>query len=208
MGKYEVTQGQWRRIMGRNDAYYAAGRTLPENFRVKSKPEPFTETHPIELIDWYASMRFCTRLGMTLPHEVDWEYGCRAGTTSLWFWGDKEECLKDRESVRDEESMNVIGPEQKGFVTWNDGFPVHAPVGTFEPNGWGLFDMHGNVGEWCLNPAAQGHWLQQYDVIRYIRGGSWNEPATYWSCSAWRTDRPRSEVFTYVGLRVARALDP
>jgi formylglycine-generating enzyme required for sulfatase activity/serine/threonine protein kinase len=206
LGKYEVTQGQWRRVMGHNDAYYAAGRSLPANLRVESAPEPFTETHPIELVDWFACNRFCARLGLALPREIQWEYACRAGTTTLWCWGDLPEDLEGKENVRDLESEHIVGVGQPD-APWNDGYPVHAPVGSFEPNGFGLFDVHGNVGEWCQNAPNDQHWLHEYDVVRMIRGGSWNEPRKYFSCSAWKQDRPKSEVFIYVGLRVARAID-
>jgi serine/threonine protein kinase/formylglycine-generating enzyme required for sulfatase activity len=214
MGKYEVTQGQWIRIMGRNDAHYSAGLTIPlqkdpKDFTPPSyEPMLITETHPIELVDWFAADRFCTRLGLTLPKESQWEYSCRAGTTTLWTWGDEESALKGTENVRDLSAKDLIGREQGGWSEWDDGFPAHAPVGSFEGNDFGLFDMHGNVAEWCLNPPLPEHWLTATHVIRYYRGGSWEQPAKFWSCSAFRVDREASEVFDYVGLRAARLIDP
>jgi formylglycine-generating enzyme required for sulfatase activity len=209
LGKYEVTQSQWRRIMGRNEAQYRSGMTIPYSPPRDSDPpfKPFTEVHPIELVNWFAAQRFCTRLGLTLPRESQWEYACRAGTKTPWFWGVEELDLMGHENVRAQECKFVFDKSEGGYSSWNDGYPFHAPVGSFDANAFGLFDMQGNVGEWCLNPQADS-WLAEGHERRFFRGGTWNMPAVPWSYSAWRNDRDASEVISWVGLRAARDIEP
>ena len=206
-GKYEVTQGQWKRIMGSNPAQYSAGLVFPPDWRIQSLDQPFDEVHPIELVDWYSAERFCSRLGLKLPREVEWEYACRAGTTTDYYWGDEESVLNGRENIRDLEAQYVLGEEAE-YAPWFDGFPMHAPVGSFEGNGFGLFDMHGNVGEWLRDAQDPNWWVAKGHERRFSRGGSWQQLPKYWSCCAERMDHDASEVFGFVGLRAARAIDP
>jgi len=210
IGKYEVTQGQWRRTMGRNDSQFAAGLTLPALFREQSEATPFTAVHPVEFVDWYAAASFCSRLGLVLPRESQWEYACRAGTTSDWCWGDDPASLQGRENVRDQEARKLFGQGEAGFAPWNDGYPAHAPVGSFESNDFGLFDVHGNVSEWCSDRQAPATdtWLAVARERHFYRGGSWHHPVGVWTHAAFRYDRDAREAFGFVGLRTARPLDP
>jgi len=119
MGKYEVTQEQWETVMGNNPSYFKnAGKNAP-----------------VECVSWKDCQAFCGKLGKEyrLPTEAEWEYACRAGTTTLFHYGDK----------LDKTMAHCDGgsPLNKGEGT--------VPVGLFKPNAWGLYDMHGNATELC-----------------------------------------------------------
>ncbi|MDB9499592.1 bifunctional serine/threonine-protein kinase/formylglycine-generating enzyme family protein [Nodularia spumigena] len=161
MGKYAVTQAQYQAIMGTN----------PANFK--------GEKRPVETVSWDEAVEFCTKLGQRtgktyrLPSEAEWEYACRAGTTTPFYFG---------ETITTD------------LVNYNGNFPyASAPkgeyrqqttdVGNFPPNSFGLYDMHGNIWEWCqdiYNSSYQGApidgtpWLNGSDNnTKLLRGGSW-----------------------------------
>ncbi len=153
LGQYEVTQAQYEKVMGTN----------PSSFK--------GDNNPVESVSWEDAMAFCKKLGelegktYTLPTEAQWEYACRAGTKTDYSFGD---------SV-----------SQLGNYAWyddNSGGKTH-PVGQKQSNGWGLYDMHGNVWEWCLDWYDENYYSKSpaSDPIgptsgarRVLRGGSWN----------------------------------
>jgi len=161
MGKYEVTQAQWQTVMGNN----------PSNFKGHNLP--------VEQVSWDDAVSFLARLnaqgdGYTyrLPTEAEWEYACRAGTTTAFAFGDS---LSSSQA-------NFEGNYPYGGVAKDVYRKKTTPVGSFQPNAFGLFDMHGNVWEWCLDwyhnsyagaPTDGSAWLsggvQKY---RVLRGGS------------------------------------
>ena len=121
-----------------------------------------------------------------LPTESEWEYSCRAGTKSTRWWGDDAARAQGRASVLDSVTREQFGIAWEPFE-FDDGHRVSAPVGTFEPNGWGLYDMLGNVWEWCSDwkegrlaeptqvspvPVHDPHGPTSGDR-RVLRGGSW-----------------------------------
>ena len=191
MGKYQVTQAQWQAIMGEN----------PSRFK--------GENCPVEKISWEEAVKFCQRLSektsktYRLPSEAEWEYACRAGTTTPFYFGD------------------TITTE---LVNYNGNYPyASAPkgvyrkkttdVGSFPPNAFGLYDMHGNVWEWCTDP-----WHDNYNgaptdgsvwekggsgSLFVLRGGSWGSSARG-ARTAYRVgNEPTNRNFN-VGLRLAR----
>jgi serine/threonine protein kinase/formylglycine-generating enzyme required for sulfatase activity len=160
MGKYEVTQEQYEKVMGNN----------PSKFKDSGK------TAPVENISWLEADEFCKRLmekeskGMPkgycfrLPTEAEWEYSCRAGTDTLFSFGSSESKLGDY-----------------GWYASNSGEETH-PVGQKKPNAWGLYDIHGNVWEWCND--VYGAYSNQTmtnptgplsGLYRIHRGGCWRD---------------------------------
>jgi formylglycine-generating enzyme required for sulfatase activity len=122
MGVYEITQGQYQKVMGNN----------PSHFKWIGN-----DNLPVEMVSWDDAVEFCKKLSQTegktyrLPTEAEWEYACRAGTTTKFSFGDDESQLGDY-----------------AWYNQNSGEKPH-PVGEKKPNVWGLYDMHGNVSEWC-----------------------------------------------------------
>jgi formylglycine-generating enzyme required for sulfatase activity len=157
LGKYLVTQEQWEAVVGNNPSHFKG----PKN--------------PVEYISWDDCQKFLKRLNdkmgggkFQLPTEAQWEYACRAGSTTRYCFGDDEKQLG----------------EYAWYIANADG-KTH-PVGEKKPNAWGLFDMHGNVWEWCQD------WYGGYGTeavtdptglatgsFRVFRSGSWPYPAKY-----------------------------
>ena len=188
LGAHEVTQGEWERVMGSKPW---SGETY-----VKEGPDYATS-----YVSWENAQEFCKRLsgkeGTTyrLPTEAEWEYACRAGTKTKYGFGDDESLLGEYAWYGDN-AGNKAGEEY-----------VHR-VGQKKPNPWGLYDMHGNVLEWCAD------WYDTYSqdrtedptgpsmgLGRVLRGGSWG--LTAWHCrSAHRTILGPSYRHGYLGFRV------
>jgi formylglycine-generating enzyme required for sulfatase activity len=182
MGKCEVTQGQWQRLMGNN----------PSNFKG-------VDRLPVEGVSWYDCQEFLKKAGegLKLPTEAQWEYACRAGTKTQYSFGN--------------------GEGQLGKYAWyggNSGEMTH-PVGEKSPNAWGLYDMHGNVWEWCADgfdgnyysnsPAEDPkgpHWKQE----RVVRGGSWINIIAGYCRSAGRTGVRPDYSSTGGGFRPVKGL--
>jgi formylglycine-generating enzyme required for sulfatase activity len=178
MGKYVVTQGQWKAIASRTD--------LKVKLDLKPDPSCFKEPYkdidrwnrPVEMVNWYKAVEFCKRLSKLtggnyrLPSEAEWEYACRAGTTTPFYFG---------ETITTELvnyfSKNTYGNGPKGEYRNQT-----IPVGQFPANAFGLYDMHGNVREWCADewhenydgsPTDCSVWLNGNDKLSPLRGGSW-----------------------------------
>ena len=181
IGKYQVTQAEWKAVMGGNPSQFNGDR------------------RPVENVSWKDVQEFLTKIGngYRLPTEAEWEYACRGGTTTEYSFGDDE--------------------SQLGEYAWyynNAGSTTH-PVGEKKPNQFGLYDMHGNVWEWC-----QDHWHNNYKgapddgsawvkdgkaALRVIRGGGWFNNAV--SCrSANRNGHEPGARPDYLGFRLSRTL--
>ncbi|KYC39660.1 peptidase C14 [Scytonema hofmannii PCC 7110] len=163
IGKYLVSQEQYKQVMDNN----------PSGFRGAK--------HPVERVSWKNAVEFCKRLsqktGRTyrLPSEAEWEYVCRAGTKTPFHFG---QTITDQFANYD--AKNTFANEAKGEYREQT-----TPVGNFQPNAFGLYDMHGNVWEWCGDewhenykgsPTDGSAWIgNEYDhQPRVLRGGSWN----------------------------------
>ena len=190
LGKYEVTQAQYERVMGENPSH-SSGPNLP-----------------VENVSWARATDFCGRLieregkarrlpkgyVYRLPTEAEWEYSCRAGTQTAYYFGD--------------------APEMLGDYAWyngNSGKKTHE-VGKKKPNAWGLYDMHGNVWEWCRDRFGEYPAGAATDPLReprrspkrVVRGGRWYSAAR--DCrAAWRSGFPPARAHHNLGFRVALA---
>jgi formylglycine-generating enzyme required for sulfatase activity len=192
MGKYEVTQGEYQAVIGNN----------PSNFKGDSN-------RPVETTGWFNATNYCGKLTQReraagristnsvyrLPTEAEWEYACRAWTSTRFSYGD------------DPGYTNLTN---YAWYTDNAGGTTHS-VGQKLPNPWGLYDMHGNVNEWCQDwygPYPGGIALDPQgppmgsDPV--FRGGSWGDPAR--NCrSAFRYSYPPDESDSDIGFRVVLA---
>src|SRR5262249_12778159 len=144
----EMTQGQWLRIMGKNPSYYSVSND--SGFLDKSCPL----AHPVEQVSYDDCQQALLRLGLVLPTEAQWDYAARAGTDTPWFVGCNKLLLKEAANLADHYCQTHGGPSSWTYEEWEDGYAVHAPVGRFAPNGFGLHDVLGNVWEWCRDQWA------------------------------------------------------
>ena len=208
LGKYEVTQAQYKAIMGTNPSYQ------PDEWGVY---HGVGENYPVYYVSWEDAMEFCKRLTeiekaagrltegyeYTLPTEAQWEYACRAGTTTA---------LNNGKNLSNKYKCPEM--DEVGWYDGNSNSKTH-PVGQKQPNAWGLYDMHGNVDELCLDllrdyptsfvvdPIAidpDSRWSSTWIFV--IRGGDWITSAS--SCrSADRSYGIFGEGFSFIGFRVA-----
>ena len=230
MGVYEVTQGEFQKVLGRNTSLFS--KTGSGSSAVSGKD---TTQFPVETVTWYDAIEFCNKLsqadgltpsyalagisrnddqsiksasvsveqgnGYRLPTEAEWEYACRANTTTAFHFG----------SVLNGDKANVDGESPYGTTTKGLRLGRTTTVGSYPKNAFGLFDMHGNVSEWCEDLYDEKAYASRSGTMtdpkvrsgskyRVLRGGSWN----YGSMFSRSASRLRfTPVFrNYVGFRV------
>jgi formylglycine-generating enzyme required for sulfatase activity len=198
LGKYQVTQGQWR----------AVARGLPKiEHDLDPDPSKFKgETRPVEKVNWYEAVEFCQRLSQAtgrdyrLPSEAEWEYACRAGTTTPFSFGE----------IITTDVANYDGNFTYGQSPKGEHRKQMTPVGSFPANRFGLYDMHGNVYEWCFDlwhsnyegaPTDGSPWVTGKEQNRLLRGGSWNDHPRLCR-SAYRYGVSPGVRNSFVGFRV------
>jgi formylglycine-generating enzyme required for sulfatase activity len=197
LGKYPVTQLQWQAVMGNN----------PSTFRD-------SPNHPVDSVSWDLAVEFCHRLsGLTrcrvrLPSEAEWEYACRAGSKTEFFFGSWPPFVDDH-AIPWEVRQGLC---EYAWFDLNSDDRTH-PVGSLRPNPWGLHDLLGNVWEWCADawhgsyvgaPSDGGPWMEndERQPRRCLRGGAWDMNA--FRCrSCYRSDDHRALATSRFGFRVA-----
>jgi formylglycine-generating enzyme required for sulfatase activity len=197
LGKFPVTQKQYQAVMWNNPSKFKAG------FLGKKS----SQKHPVETVSWNDAKEFCQKLkqitgkDFRLPTEAEWEYACRAGTQTHYYFGDSE---------------NQLG--EYAWYNENSRSKTH-PVGVKKPNAWGLYDMTGNVWEWC-----EDHWHDNYankpeniknngsitwsdsnEFDHQQRGGSWYSDRSFCR-SAYRLVGGADDRYSSIGFRLAFSL--
>jgi formylglycine-generating enzyme required for sulfatase activity/predicted Ser/Thr protein kinase len=200
LGKYPVTQAQWQSVS-----------KLPK-IKINLNPNPSYfqgANRPVEQVSWYEAQEFCARLSQKtgklyrLPSESEWEYACRAGTTTPFYFGNTINT-----DLANYHGEYVYGNGAKGIYRKET-----TDVGIFPANGFGLYDTHGNVWEWCRDgwydnyigaPTDGSAWLNESDnhPRRVLRGGSWSYRPVYCR-SAYRINYPPVSRDQNHGFRVA-----
>ena len=205
--RHELTQGQWLRLQNgderrRRPSKYGPGMIVKDNTP--------TLAHPVEQVSWTMAVELGAMYGLQLPTEVQWEYACRANRDERWAG------IPDlpREG-------NVADLDAKGWTNWpiyapfHDGHVIHAPVGSFAANGFGLYDMHGNVEEWCRDEridyttkARDGDGARFGDsprLGRVVRGGAFHAEVELTHAGA-RTLAAADQIAGSMGVRFVRPL--
>jgi formylglycine-generating enzyme required for sulfatase activity len=208
MGKFPVTQAQWTAVAALEKVKIDL-ELDPSNFKGANRP--------VEQVSWYDAIEFCARLSnktgknYRLPSEAEWEYACRAGTTTPFYFG--ETISTDLANYRgtDWHYEGKVYPGNYGQGSKGQYREQTTDVGIFPANSFGLFDMHGNIWEWCQDewhqnynkaPADGSPWVSENDNrFRLLRGGSWDFNPE--NCrSAVRSDLFPDYRYYYFGFRV------
>jgi formylglycine-generating enzyme required for sulfatase activity len=236
LGTYHVTRGQFRQFV-KDTGYKTNAETgeelngeklgaygwdkrtfvFSEKYSWRNVGFEQTDEHPVVDMSWNDAVAFCKWLsrkeGQTyrLPTEAEWEYACRAGTTTRYYSGDDPETLAKVGNVADA-TLDAKFPKSTVHIKSSDGYVFTSPVGSFQPNAFGLYDMHGNAWQWCSDWYDAWYYEKSPEVdpagsssgdSRVLRGGSWHD----WPDSSRSTARRRlAAAFrgSTSGFRVAR----
>ncbi len=209
ISKYELTQGQWLRTTGSNPSLYGPDTLFGEITH--------NLLHPAEQISWDDTTFVAKRLALVLPTEAQWEYACRAMSSTPWFTGLERDSLEYYANLADQ-SVARAGEDWPTLADWpelDDGYPLHAPVGSFLPNAFGLHDMAGNVWEWCRDsfgfydsPVSGDDALREptHPAYRINRGGSYYHTTQHARSSHRNNSAPETRQ-NHLGARLARAIE-
>lgn len=186
MGRFSVTQEQWARVMESNPSEFAGGQ------------------RPVECVSWHDAQVFIESLNASentrtyrLPTEAEWEYAARANSTTAYSFGNETSSL----------SAHAWFKKNAGDMT--------QPVGQLEPNEWGLYDMHGNVHEWCQDWFDRNYYTQgpktdptgpSTGLARALRGGDWSSLDWYCRCASRSLSSPDRRS-SRVGFRLVREVN-
>jgi len=202
MGRYAVTVEEYRGFCLATDRPSPEGRRLQLPGGIVLAQQESGPRHPVVNVSWRDAIAYCNWLEnitgepFRLPTDAEWEYACRAGTTTRYSFGDDEKDLGE-------------------YAWFNENSYSAQPVGNKKPNPWGLYDMHGNVWEWCADPWHENHtgrpsdgsvWLRGGDFSRRVtRGGSWNYVPRNLTSASRRTYDPIFNQNVH-GFRISRTL--
>lgn len=231
MSVFEVTKGQFAEFVAatsyrtdaEKDGKGGRGWTGTRGNEIAQQPR-FTwrnagfaqnQSHPVVNVSWNDAVAFCQWLtkkeGRTyrLPTEAEWEYACRAGTTTRYTFGDDPEGLVRVGNVRDK-TLHAKLDSLEDCLASSDGYAFTAPVGRFLANGFGLYDMLGNAAEWCADGYSEAYYGQSRrddpegpstGSFRVVRGGGWSRRAVGCRSASRRNGAP-TDRNDHVGFRV------
>jgi formylglycine-generating enzyme required for sulfatase activity len=217
MGRFEVSNEQYRQFNSEHDSRFEHRTSwiFSEEYLGWRLNHP---KQPVVRISWNDAMAFCMWLGqktgcsVTLPTEVQWEYACRAGSAQPFSFGDLNADFSLYANMADATIRDLAyqgwRPLAPDLAPRDDRFNDHAlvttDVGSYQPNAWGLYDMHGNAAEWTRS-VYKSYPVTQADATpsdeRVVRGGSWRDRP--WRCrSSFRLGYPAYQRIFNVGFRV------
>jgi len=211
LGQFEVTQREYQQIVGKNPSFFS-----PEGEGKLDVADVDTSRFPVEQVSWKDAVEFCRKLteqeraagrlpadwGFTLPTEAQWEYACRARTTTMYSFGDQ--LTANDANLAGEDSPLNSGPLGLEIT------PRTRAVGSYRPNPWGLYDMHGNVAEWCRDwygklPGGIDPEVTAENQTRIIRGGGM--ACNLYQChTTYRHAGLPDQGYRFCGFRVALTL--
>ena len=245
LGQFEVTVGQFRRFLaasgyvpesiadatggyGYNPRYDPATTRRGDAFEGRDPKYswqnpgfPQSDAHPVLNVTWNDAVAMAQWLSKSegktyrLPTEAEWEYAARAGTRTRYSSGDDPQSLLQVANVFDADSAKNWPKWQVFALKGADGFAFTAPVGSFAPNAWGLYDMHGNAWEWVADWYGENYYARSPvddpkgpadGEVRVRRGGSWHTWAFY-ARASYRNWNSMSTRYTLVGMRLLREAD-
>jgi formylglycine-generating enzyme required for sulfatase activity len=202
MGKYEVTVNEYMQyVKEMNNDKEITKKNLNISCNGQLKERTLVDKHPVScvsvdqaraFIDWLNSKNKKDEFIFRLPHEVEWEYAARAGSKTMWYWGDESNEACQYANIADQSMKEALGIPDYQFHECNDRYASIAPVGQLLPNAFGLYDMTGNLWEWCED---------SYNGYSSIRGGGFTSEPVYIRNSM--RDRNQSSARSLdVGFRV------
>jgi Uncharacterized conserved protein len=183
--KYEVTKEDYQKVMGSDPSSTKGCKICP-----------------VDNVTWFEAQEYCKKTGKRLPTEAEWEYACRAGTATTFSYG----------NALSGEQANFNGKEPFGGVPAGPNKGKTVPVGNYAPNAWGLYDMHGNVAEWCsdwYDAAYYGNSVKENPMgpkdgkLKTVRGGAWNSTGSSLRCAKRLGYNPTLRLNT-IGFRCVR----
>jgi formylglycine-generating enzyme required for sulfatase activity len=195
---HTVTQGQWQEVMGNNPSWFS--RDGKGKDQVKDIKDEDLKHFPVEMVTWNNAQEFIKKLNekekgksyeYRLPSEVEWEYACRGGATS------EEECSYHFYFAK---PTNDLSLKEANFADGRDYLDRTTKVGSYAPNKVGLYDMHGNVWQWCEDLLKTD---ALFPDVRVYRGGGWSLNAGYCRAAGRYGDRPVFQFYN-LGFRLAR----
>jgi len=208
LGRHEVTVGQFRQFADQSGYATDAERDRKGGFGFDAAKDDFirrreftwrnpgfpqADDHPVVLVSWNDAVEFCRWLSAKegrnyrLPTEAEWEYACRAGAQTRYSSGDDPESLATVANTADAKAKARF-PGWELTISGNDGYVFTAPVGRYAPNSFGLYDLHGNVREWCADWFSTNYYVRSPSEdptgpndsgMRVLRGGCWNSRPQY-----------------------------
>ncbi|PBI83650.1 Serine/threonine-protein kinase pkn1 [Variovorax boronicumulans] len=242
MGRHEVTVGQFRRFLEASGHVPESVADGTGGYGWRADYDPATtrrgdafegrdpryswrnpgfaqgDDHPVVNVSWNDAQALAAWLSQTegrryrLPTEAEWEYACRAGTRTRYSTGDDPATLLRGANVFDTRSAAHWPRWRAMALAGDDGFAFTAPVGSFAPNAWGLYDMHGNAWEWVADWHGDEYYARSpvddpqgpaTGTVRVRRGGSWHTWAFY-ARSSYRNWNAPDTRYTLVGIRLVR----
>jgi formylglycine-generating enzyme required for sulfatase activity len=218
ISKYEMTQGQWDRLIGGSPEMYDEVNAAQTKWYGYEDIDKSNYLYPVVEVSWLDSASLLEDLRLSLPTEAQWEYACRSGTSSVYWSGNKVESLQGVANLADQYGKDHGTKPLPVWEPWlDDGNAEAGKVGSYRPNSFGLHDVHGNAQEWCLdafsidaykagrstNPVTTG----KDSAPRVYRGGSFYNTAKL-ARSASRSGRIQKSKGRFLGLRPAINIVP